>query len=116
MRRYRRFLLLVVLPIVAVIGGVVFDIPMAAVTSAPTTPMSVPRSGSRRDISGRIDKVVVKEGQLVDKGDVLFEIDRFGSACRGLRAGRASNRPRLTKRQSTLVRAPISRFTTRWPT
>jgi membrane fusion protein, multidrug efflux system len=27
------------------------------------------------DISGKIDKVVVKEGQLVHKGDVLFEID-----------------------------------------
>ena len=27
------------------------------------------------DISGKIDKVVVKEGQQVTTGDVLFEID-----------------------------------------
>ena len=27
------------------------------------------------DISGKIEKVVVKEGQQVNEGDVLFEID-----------------------------------------
>src|SRR6201997_3213241 len=75
MRRYRRFLLLVVLPIVAVIAGVVFYLNGGRYVGTDDTYVGAQKVLITPDISGRIDKVVVKEGQLVHKGDVLFEID-----------------------------------------
>ncbi|SHN75514.1 HlyD family secretion protein [Bradyrhizobium erythrophlei] len=75
LRRYRRFLLLVVLPIVAVIGGVVFYLNGGRYVGTDDTYVGAQKVLITPDISGRIDKVVVKEGQLVHKGDVLFEID-----------------------------------------
>jgi membrane fusion protein, multidrug efflux system len=75
LRRYRRFLLLVVLPIVAVIGGVVFYLSGGRYVGTDDTYVGAQKVLITPDISGRIDKVVVKEGQLVRKGDVLFEID-----------------------------------------
>jgi membrane fusion protein (multidrug efflux system) len=75
LRRYRRFLLLVVLPIVAVIGGVVFYLSGGRYVGTDDTYVGAQKVLITPDISGRIDKVVVKEGQLVHKGDVLFEID-----------------------------------------
>ena len=75
MRRYRRFLLLVVLPIVAVIGGVVFYLNGGRYVGTDDTYVGAQKVLITPDISGRIDKVVVKEGQLVHRGDVLFEID-----------------------------------------
>ena len=75
MRRYRRFLLLVVLPIVAVIGGLVFYLDGGRYVGTDDTYVGAQKVLITPDISGRIDKVVVKEGQLVHKGDVLFEID-----------------------------------------
>jgi membrane fusion protein, multidrug efflux system len=75
LRKYRRFLLLVVLPIVAVIGGVVFYLNGGRYVGTDDTYVGAQKVLITPDISGRIDKVVVKEGQLVHKGDVLFEID-----------------------------------------
>jgi membrane fusion protein, multidrug efflux system len=75
LRRYRRFLLLVVLPIVAVVGGVVFYLSGGRYVGTDDTYVGAQKVLITPDISGRIDKVVVKEGQLVHKGDVLFEID-----------------------------------------
>jgi membrane fusion protein (multidrug efflux system) len=75
LRRYRRFLLLVVLPIVAVVGGVVFYLNGGRYVGTDDTYVGAQKVLITPDISGRIDKVVVKEGQLVHKGDVLFEID-----------------------------------------
>jgi membrane fusion protein (multidrug efflux system) len=75
MRRYRRFLLLVVLPIVAVIGGVAFYLNGGRYVGTDDTYVGAQKVLITPDISGRIDKVVVKEGQLVHKDDVLFEID-----------------------------------------
>ncbi len=75
MRRYRRFLLLVVLPIAAVIGGVAFYLNGGRYVGTDDTYVGAQKVLITPDISGRIDKVVVKEGQLVNKGDVLFEID-----------------------------------------
>ena len=75
MRRYRRFLLLVVLPIIAVIGGVTFYLNGGRYVGTDDTYVGAQKVLITPDISGRIDKVVVKEGQLVHKGDVLFEID-----------------------------------------
>jgi membrane fusion protein (multidrug efflux system) len=75
MRRYRRFLLLVVLPIAALIGGVVFYLNGGRYVGTDDTYVGAQKVMITPDISGRIDQVVVKEGQLVHKGDVLFEID-----------------------------------------
>jgi membrane fusion protein, multidrug efflux system len=75
MRRYRRFVLLVVLPIVAVIGGVTVYLNGGRYVGTDDTYVGAQKVLITPDISGRIDKVVVKEGQLVHKGDVLFEID-----------------------------------------
>jgi membrane fusion protein, multidrug efflux system len=75
MRRYRRLLLLVVLPIVAVIGGVTFYLNGGRYVGTDDTYVGAQKVLITPDISGRIDKVVVKEGELVHKGDVLFEID-----------------------------------------
>jgi membrane fusion protein (multidrug efflux system) len=75
LRRYRRFLLLVVLPIIAVIGGVTFYLNGGRYVGTDDTYVGAQKVLITPDISGRIDKVVVKEGQLVHKGDVLFEID-----------------------------------------
>src|ERR1700761_7971952 len=75
MRRYRRFLLLVVLPIVALIGGIAFYLNGGRYVGTDDTYVGAQKILITPDISGRIDKVVVKEGQLVHKGDLLFEID-----------------------------------------
>jgi membrane fusion protein, multidrug efflux system len=75
MRRYRRLLLLVVLPVVAVIGGGVLYLNGGRYVGTDDTYVGAQKVLITPDISGRIDKVVVKEGQIVHKGDVLFEID-----------------------------------------
>jgi membrane fusion protein, multidrug efflux system len=75
LRRYRRFFLLVVLPILAVIGGVVFYLNGGRYVTTDDAYVGAQKVLITPDISGKIDKVVVKEGQNVNQGDVLFEID-----------------------------------------
>jgi len=75
LRRYRRFLLLVVLPIVAVIGGLMFYLNGGRYVGTDDAYVGAQKVLITPDISGKIDKVVVKEGQHVNDGDVLFEID-----------------------------------------
>jgi membrane fusion protein, multidrug efflux system len=75
LRRYRRALLLVVLPLAAAVGGVVFYLNGGRYVSTDDAYVGAQKVLITPDISGKIDKVVVKEGQHVDKGDVLFEFD-----------------------------------------
>jgi len=75
MRRYRRFLLLVVLPAAAVIGGLTFYLNGGRYVGTDDAYVGAQKVLITPDISGKIDKVVVKEGQHVNKDDVLFEID-----------------------------------------
>ena len=75
LRRYRRFLLLVVLPIVAAIGGLAFYLSGGRYVGTDDTYVGAQKVLITPDISGKIEKTVVKEGQLVHEGDVLFEID-----------------------------------------
>jgi membrane fusion protein (multidrug efflux system) len=75
LRRYRRFLLLVVLPIVAVVGGLVFYLNGGRYVTTDDAYVGAQKVLITPDISGKIEKVVVREGQLVNKGDELFEID-----------------------------------------
>jgi membrane fusion protein, multidrug efflux system len=76
MRRHRRFLLLVVLPLVAAVAGLVFYLNGGRYVTTDDAYVGAQKVLITPDISGKIDKVVVKEGQNVNEGDVLFTIDR----------------------------------------
>ena len=75
MRRYRRTLLLVVLPLVAVIAGLTFYLNGGRYVTTDDAYVGAQKVLITPDISGKIEKVVVREGQRVNEGDVLFEID-----------------------------------------
>jgi membrane fusion protein (multidrug efflux system) len=75
MRRYRRVLLLVVLPLAAVIAGLVLYLNGGRYVGTDDAYVGAQKVLITPDISGKIEKVVVHEGQRVSKGDVLFEID-----------------------------------------
>src|SRR5215831_13398831 len=75
MRRYRRFLLLVVLPVAAAIGGLVFYLNGGRYVGTDDAYVGAQKVLITPDISGKIIKVTVKEGQNVKEGDELFEID-----------------------------------------
>jgi membrane fusion protein, multidrug efflux system len=75
LRRYRRTLLLVVLPLAALLGGVIFYLNGGRYVSTDDAYVGAQKVLITPDISGKIEKVVVREGQRVDEGDVLFEID-----------------------------------------
>jgi membrane fusion protein, multidrug efflux system len=75
LRRYRRTLLLVVLPLVALIGGLVFYLGGGRYVTTDDAYVGAQKVLITPDISGKIEKVVVREGAQVKQGDVLFEID-----------------------------------------
>ena len=75
LRRYRRSLLLVVLPLVAVIGGLVVYLNGGRYVTTDDAYVGAQKVLITPDISGKIEKVVVREGQRVNEGDVLFTID-----------------------------------------
>jgi membrane fusion protein, multidrug efflux system len=75
LRRFRRVLLLVVLPLVALIAGLVFYLNGGRYVTTDDAYVGAQKVLITPDISGKIEKVVVREGQQVNEGDVLFEID-----------------------------------------
>jgi membrane fusion protein (multidrug efflux system) len=75
MRRFRRTLLLVVLPLVAVIAGLVFYLNGGRYVTTDDAYVGAQKVLITPDISGKVEKVVVREGQRVKKGDLLFVID-----------------------------------------
>jgi membrane fusion protein (multidrug efflux system) len=75
LRRYRRFLLLVVLPVVALLAGATFYLNGGRYVTTDDAYVGAQKVLITPDISGKVEKVVVKEGQQVAPGDVLFEID-----------------------------------------
>ena len=75
LRRYRRFLLMVVLPAAAAVAGTAFYLNGGRYVGTDDAYVGAQKVLVTPDISGKIEKVVVKEGQLVKQGDVLFEID-----------------------------------------
>ena len=75
MRRYRRVLLLVVLPLAALAAGLIFYLNGGRYVTTDDAYVGAQKVLITPDISGKIEKVVVKEGQQVNEGDVLFEID-----------------------------------------
>jgi membrane fusion protein (multidrug efflux system) len=75
LRKYRRFLLLVVLPLVAVTAGLVFYLNGGRYVTTDDAYVGAQKVLITPEISGKIEKVVVREGQQVHQGDTLFEID-----------------------------------------
>ncbi|MFL6791997.1 MAG: biotin/lipoyl-binding protein, partial [Bradyrhizobium sp.] len=75
MRRYRRFVLLVVLPLVALIAGTVFYLNGGRYVTTDDAYVGAQKVLITPDVSGKIIKVAVKEGQQVSTGDTLFQID-----------------------------------------
>jgi membrane fusion protein, multidrug efflux system len=75
MRRYRRALLLVVLPLAALTAGLVFYLDGGRYVTTDDAYVGAQKVLITPDISGKIQKVVVREGQQVNDGDVLFEFD-----------------------------------------
>ena len=75
LRRYRRPLLLVVLPLIALIAGLAFYLSGGRYVTTDDAYVGAQKVLITPEISGKVDKVSVKEGQHVKKGDLLFEID-----------------------------------------
>jgi len=75
LRRYRRTILLVMLPLVALIAGLIFYLNGGRYVTTDDAYVGAQKVLITPDISGKIEKVVVKEGAHVNAGDVLFEID-----------------------------------------
>jgi membrane fusion protein (multidrug efflux system) len=74
-KRYRRTLLLVVLPVAALIGGVALYLNGGRYVSTDDAYVGAQKVLITPDISGKVVKIVVREGQQVKPGDELFEID-----------------------------------------
>ena len=75
LRRYRRFLLLVVLPLVAAIAGITFYLNGGRYVTTDDAYVGAQKILITSDVSGKIINVIVKEGQKVSTGDALFQID-----------------------------------------
>ena len=75
MRRYRRVLLLVVLPLVALLAGVTFYLNGGRYVTTDDAYVGAQKVLITPDVSGKIISVTVKEGQQVTTGDAMFQID-----------------------------------------
>jgi membrane fusion protein, multidrug efflux system len=75
MRRYRRALLLVVLPLVALIAGLSFYLNGGRYVTTDDAYVGAQKVLITSDVSGKIISVAVKEGQQVKTGDTLFQVD-----------------------------------------
>jgi membrane fusion protein (multidrug efflux system) len=75
MRRYRRVLLLVVLPLVALMAGLTFYLNGGRYVTTDDAYVGAQKILITPDISGKIIDVAVKEGQQVATGNTLFQID-----------------------------------------
>jgi membrane fusion protein, multidrug efflux system len=74
-RRFRRTFLLVVLPLLAVIGGLAFYLNGGRYVTTDDAYVGAQKVLITPDISGKIIHVAVKEGQQVSTGDIMFQID-----------------------------------------
>ena len=75
LRRYRRFLLLVVLPLVAVLAGFTFYLNGGRYVTTDDAYVGAQKVLITPDVSGKIVSVAVKEGEIVTPGDTLFQVD-----------------------------------------
>ncbi|QWG13072.1 HlyD family secretion protein [Bradyrhizobium sediminis] len=75
MRRYRRVLLLVVVPLVALVAGITFYLNGGRYVTTDDAYVGAQKVLITPDVAGKIVSVAVKEGQQVSTGDVMFQID-----------------------------------------
>jgi membrane fusion protein (multidrug efflux system) len=75
LNKTRRWILLVVIPLVAGIAGLAVYLSGGRYMTTDNAYVGAQKVLVTPDISGKIAKVVVREGQRVQIGDVLFEID-----------------------------------------
>jgi membrane fusion protein, multidrug efflux system len=75
MRRYRRALLLVVVPLVALMAGLTFYLNGGRYVTTDDAYVGAQKVLITPDVSGKIITVTVREGQRVATGDVMFQID-----------------------------------------
>src|SRR5437879_5384193 len=75
MRVDRRVLLLWLLPLVALIAGLTFYLNGGCYVTTDDAYVGAQKVLITSDVSGKIIKVTVKEGQQVSTGDTLFQID-----------------------------------------
>src|SRR5438552_963792 len=71
----RLYLRKAALPLAALIGGVTFYLNGGRYVTTDDAYVGAQKILITPDISGKIEKVVVREGQQVNEGDVLFEFD-----------------------------------------
>src|SRR3954471_9161440 len=76
LRRYRRFLLLVVLPLVAAVAGFTFYLNGGRYVTTDDAYVGAQKVLITPDVAGKIVSIAVKEGQQVSTGDVMFQIDQ----------------------------------------
>jgi len=104
MRRYRRLLLLVVLPLVALLAGITFYLNGGRYVTTDDAYVGAQKVLITPDISGKIISVAVKEGQTVTAGDVMFQIDPVAVPAG---AGAGPRQTRLTPRPATTPSSPM---------
>jgi len=75
MKARLRMILLVVVPLIAAVIGVTFYLYGGRYITTDNAYVGAQKVLITPDISGKIEKIFVKEGQHVDAGDPLFEID-----------------------------------------
>ena len=75
LRRYRRLLLLVVLPLVAAVAGFTLYLNGGRYVTTDNAYVGAQKVLITPDVSGKIVGIAVKEGQIVSPGDILFQID-----------------------------------------
>src|SRR6201989_657866 len=76
LRARLRLFLLVILPALLALGGLGFYLSGGRYISTDNAYVGAQKVLITPDISGKIGKVAVREGQHVAQGDELFEIDR----------------------------------------
>lgn len=74
-RERRRFMLLVVVPLVALAAGLAFYLLGGRYVTTDNAYVGAQKVLITSDISAKVSRVVVREGQRVAVGDVLFEFD-----------------------------------------
>ena len=75
-RKRLRMILLVVLPLIALVGGAFFFLSGGRYISTDNAYVGAQKVLITPDISGKVARVIVQEGQRVKAGDELFDIDR----------------------------------------
>jgi membrane fusion protein, multidrug efflux system len=75
LRRHLRTILLILVPAIAAAAGLAFYLSGGRYISTDNAYVGAQKVLITPDISGKISRIVVREGQHVEPGDILFEID-----------------------------------------